>query len=83
MSDCRVCDAGPSGQRLHKCPNSKYFTWADFSRVMTSNDSTIELDDLEPEAEWEMEDLGNGRSISRGFGGCATCDGGGCGDCKQ
>lgn len=36
----------------------------------------------EPEGSWEMEALGNGRSISRGFGGCATCDGGGCGDCR-
>ncbi|ARQ95522.1 hypothetical protein I5G81_gp83 [Mycobacterium phage Shandong1] len=28
------------------------------------------------------EPLGNGRSIGRGYGGgCATCDGGGCGDC--
>ena len=33
------------------------------------------------EASWTMEALGNGRSISRGFGGCATCDGAGCGDC--
>lgn len=25
MSECRVCDAGEIGQRLHKCPNSKYY----------------------------------------------------------
>lgn len=30
----------------------------------------------------EMEDLGEGRSISRSYGGCATCDGAGCGDCR-
>ncbi|QFG09467.1 hypothetical protein I5H08_gp020 [Mycobacterium phage Yuna] len=30
------------------------------------------------------EPLGNGRTIGRGYGGgCATCDGGGCGDCAQ
>ena len=35
-------------------------------------------------ASWAMEDLGDGRLISRGFGGgCATCDGGGCGDCRD
>lgn len=28
------------------------------------------------------EDLGDGRYISREFGGCATCNGGGCGDCR-
>lgn len=22
---CRVCDSGPDGQRMHKCPNSKYY----------------------------------------------------------
>jgi hypothetical protein len=32
---------------------------------------------------WATEDLGNGRSIDRSFGGCATCDGGGCGDCRD
>lgn len=32
---------------------------------------------------WEIEDLGNRRSISRGFVGCATCDGGGCRDCTE
>lgn len=25
MSNCRVCDAGPAGQRMHKCPNSRYY----------------------------------------------------------
>lgn len=35
------------------------------------------------QAKWDMEDLGDNRSVSRGFGGgCATCDGGGCGDCR-
>lgn len=29
-----------------------------------------------------MEELGDNRSISRGYGGCATCDGGGCRDCR-
>lgn len=30
-----------------------------------------------------MEDLGDSRSIGREFGGgCATCNGGGCGDCR-
>ncbi|AIM40482.1 hypothetical protein PBI_ESTAVE1_92 [Mycobacterium phage Estave1] len=30
------------------------------------------------------EDLGDSRSITRTFGGgCATCDGGGCGDCGE
>lgn len=27
------------------------------------------------------QNLGDGRSISRSYGGCATCDGGGCRDC--
>ena len=22
---CRVCDSGPMGQRMHKCPNSSYY----------------------------------------------------------
>lgn len=30
------------------------------------------------------EDLGNGRSISHEFSGCATCNGvGDCGDCRE
>lgn len=31
---------------------------------------------------WIVEDLGTGRYRWRGFDGCATCDGGGCGDCR-
>ena len=36
-----------------------------------------------PETSWIMEDLGDNRSISRSYGGCATCDGGGCPECRE
>lgn len=41
-----------------------------------------ERHDLTDPAYWTDEDLGDGRTVSRGHGGCATCDGGGCGDCR-
>jgi hypothetical protein len=47
-------------------------------------DAQLFWENYQPEnypAAVEDELLGGGRSISRGFGGCATCDGGGCRDC--
>lgn len=46
-------------------------------------DGNVDWDGYADQVSWEMESLGDGRSISRGFGGCATCDGGGCGDCAD